>query len=275
MSRFRVIFFALWGAVLGCAGHAADSEDDPQIPQLQNLNFDQITPLKAITGIDLPPTERIRPGESFRKLSAFGMECSRSVDVTKETTDTVELLVSAPCQPFEKIEILQDDIGFSLNLPITGTVELSVPKIARAKLIFVRFWEAETRKIAFTKGVLSDEAQIALEWNSPDHPSLVVRGTTDAQAPTIGKIVNDGDRALTVLSGLNLPQSLGGVLRLELQRKVTLSNCKSAATGHVFRHDVGMPPVRYDISIAPADCALVGNTQVLKNILQDLTIAGK
>ncbi len=240
---------------------AAISRDLPTLPEA-HLGLPEL-PLASAR--DESSVEPVRFDEQM-DLSAFGLPCGPKLITGIADGASYRVSLVAPCMPLSEVEIAISGLSFSERLSMTGSLELEIPALQDRSDIQIHFSDGETISTELPIVKLDQIARLATAWDGVDRPALFPYD--DTEVVMLGR----GEKTLQILTRKIDPNE-SVLVRLSLKQKITSASCAEPGRGQVFRQIGQAHPLSYSLSFAARDCADIGETLELKNILEDLKLA--
>ncbi|MGR3434411.1 MAG: hypothetical protein ACU0CO_05910 [Shimia sp.] len=206
----------------------------------------------------------------------------------------VELLLSAPCNSNETFTVHHEGMMFSAETDLAGNATVQAPALSR-DAIFIAAFDSGIGALAETEvGDLDAYDRVVLQWQGPagfevhamedganyGEPGHVWRETPrDAATAAAGaggfltQLGADGDKARNA-EVYTIARASGGDVGLSVEAAVTLSNCAQEVDAQTLQRTGGATLRIRDLSLPLPGCEAIGEYLVLKNLLEDLTLAG-
>ncbi|MDU8942411.1 hypothetical protein [Ovoidimarina sediminis] len=232
------------------------------------------------------------PSDAEINLNGFGIACRTEHSVSAELGGVIRLRVTSACAPGARVDVTHAGLSFSGLTDAQGLFDTAIPAMTEAAEITYRIEggapvtaeidvpdaSAFTR-VALAWGAGADLSLHALEFGagpgSAGHVALGRRATVD----TAGRVVRLGDPAIEDSGQVEIysfpaGRARSGTIRLAAAVRVTEATCGNPIDlVSLQRAGDGIPLERRHTVPLPG-CADVGDILVLKNILDDLKIAG-
>ncbi len=223
-----------------------------------------------------------------------GSTCGRALHTELRPGALVELALAATCDAGRTVTISHGGLTFEEAVGADGTLSVAVPAIAAAAEFTVTFEDSE----ALTAFVMVPDAnhfdRVALQMERA--AALSVHALEFGARPGTSGHVSPQDpkapmRAVRAFGGfltqLGTPEAQraeiysfpsrttrrDGVVRLHVEAEVTEANCGRSLNAEALQTRKGGGLRRIEVVVDMPGCEAVGETLVLKNILQDLKIA--
>lgn len=203
-------------------------------------------------------------------ISNFGTACGPSLSVEPVEGAMMRVTVVAPCEPSQQITVAHHGLSFTATLSMTGTVTFALPALVAQAQVTVKLPDGGSLAASVPVPDVAAFARVALQWEGPDPGALV------SNAPKVldGEMYRLGQepQVLHIFSRRLGELTQGGVVRLSMRSDITLDNCGAEQMARVFRTVPGEPETAYDLTLRAQDCADIGQSLELKNVLQDLKL---
>lgn len=265
----------------------------PRDPAPARLTLPRAPEIPASTGDSASETQP----ESPRDTAASSEDCT--VEMTAEPTRAamVDLSLTAPCQANAAVTIHHNGMMFDAVTDAEGRLALSAPALAEQS-VFIAAFENSDGAVAMTtvpdlaqydrvvlqwqgdKGVELHAMEFAEDYSGPGHVwAEASRNPEAAVSGEGGFITRLGDSAMKgalkaevyTFPVAESPRS--GEVSFSVEAEVTEANCGKDVEAQTIEVHRGATPRVQDVSLFIPDCDAVGDFLVLKNIIDDLTIA--
>ncbi len=219
--------------------------------------------------------------------------CQNEMDLAVVADAIIEITLLSPCHPSERLVLRHGPLAVTVKTTAQGSAFLKIPALDANGQISLRFVDgavidgvvqvpdlAKLRRFAVqwmdrdTFGVNAFESGSA--YGGPGHISAANPGKLPLTGNADGgylMILGDADATPAMLAevytypaGINLP------VELSIESEVTATTCGRELLGEVITSDGGQSDVS-DLMLAMPDCTAMGDILVLKNPVQDLTVA--
>jgi hypothetical protein len=209
----------------------------------------------------------------------------------------VELTMSAPCLPDERVTVHHNGMIITETTSATGTLDVKVPALTRDAVFVLAFTNGDGAVTQTTVEDLQDFDRVVLQWKGEtgfqiharefgagyDSPGHVWAGApgdvSDAIAGRGGMLTRHGDTdaADPLLADVyTFPRAAtkrGGDIALSVETEVNAANCDMEIEAQTLEIVDGARVKAQDLTLAVPDCDAVGSFLVLNNLLQDLKVA--
>lgn len=209
-------------------------------------------------------------------ISNFGTACGPSLSVSATSGAMLSVRLSAPCLPYDTVRLEHAGLAFTLPMPMTGELSFLLPALSEIGSLSVTLSDNTTLTASTPVPDAGGFARVALQWNGEDHGELIAKAPRqlDGQMFRIGQSLDESGAVLQVFSRRIDDLAASGVVRLSMRTRVTTANCDTGQTARVRRVVPHEPVSTYDLKLMGRGCKAVGQSLELKNILQDLKLAG-
>ncbi|NRA98837.1 MAG: hypothetical protein HRU32_03285, partial [Rhodobacteraceae bacterium] len=240
---------------------------------------------------DLPLDESVSMPISDHELNAFGLPCEPSLAIEKSGASVARVSYASPCKAMGQVELRYGDLEFTDVLDFAGHLILDVPVLGGDRTLMVTSPDGDVLTAQMPSSVNGLAWRAALNWRGETglsihayefganfgEPGHVVAGAV--RPSSLGRIMRLGDATLTdgaVAEVYGLPllgNAPTGTVELVVEAQVTPTNCGRDITAKVWNPQAagGFRPV--DVSVSMPDCTTIGETMMLKNLIQDLKLA--
>jgi len=255
------------------------------LPDLPVRTLASISPL-------IPPEADTLPAP----LATPEPACDITMNAQSTAGAMVSLSVLAPCLSDERFTLHHNGVMFTDLTDSSGTASLSVPALAQNATFILAFGNGEGAVAKVTVPTLGFYDRIALQSNGPSGLELHAL-EFGAEYFAEGHVWKDatGDLGRTAegtggfLTRLGNPDTLeprlveiysfpsgtaqrDGTVELSVEAEVTAANCGHEVEAQTLEYHNGEIRVQ-DLTLHVPACDAIGDFLVLKNLLQDLTLA--
>ncbi|MDJ1009560.1 MAG: hypothetical protein QNJ13_17240 [Paracoccaceae bacterium] len=241
-----------------------------RLPNPEGRSLPEAPVFAALPDIDLGPN---------------GLPCGPTIAVENGAPGFVRLAVDAPCRAGEIVTVVHGPLHFSDRLSPRGTFRVEFPVLDAEAGFQARVGDRELEAAAATPEPLP-VAISGLSWTGPLDISLAAfefgaAEDTEGHVTSLnprgaGRIVRLGDPSIGRATELYLGPDAGGpgVVRLHAEVTRVPELCTDAQPLSAFRFGPGGLQTR-DVRLTLAPCDGLPETVLLKNLLEDLKIAGR
>jgi hypothetical protein len=275
---------ALDGPVLVVQDITLTSALDHDVSKTQ----DTVVALAPADMLDAPDTSDAAPGQS----------CSVSATATPSGLGLVDLTVTAPCFPNERLTVHHSGLKVTETTDADGTLDMSVPALVDPAVIVVAFANGDGVVAQTDVPSLADFERVALQWKgaagfeiharefgadygsrrdiwagAPGDPVEAISGEGGFLMRLGDETASDALMAdvYTFPSGASRYQ---GVVDLSVEAEVSLFNCGLEIEAQSLEIRNG-EVISRDLTMAVPGCDTIGSFLVLNNLIEDLKVAQK
>lgn len=261
---------------------SAERDPAPQLPRLGRAD------LSLATGPDGAKVMPELPADQGQPLLACDVELS----ATPAEMASVDLNVSAPCLPNERVTVHHSGMMFTETTDENGTLAVNVPALSETAVFIVQFGNGSGNVVVTRVPDLKKFDRVVLQWTGTAgfqlHALEYGAGYGDSGHVWAGASRN-GRGAVTTLGNADTlaPQmaevysfpsgtvEAAGSVALSIEAEVTAANCGRDINAQTLelRGDGTLRP--RDLTLSVPDCGAVGDFLVLNNLVEDLTIAAR
>lgn len=209
----------------------------------------------------------------------------------------VQLTLEAPCQSGERVTFHHGDMKFSHVVGIDGNLVLVVPALSKAALFGATFSNGDGAVVSVLVDTLGFYDRTAIQWRGLVGPQLHAR-EFGADYGSQGHVWRGAPRDLTALVGgsggflTSLGDAAGaeplmaevytfpsgtaaqtGQVMMSVEAQITELNCGRQISVQTTEVRRGARAPSHAMVMELPECGAVGEFLVLKNLVQDLTIA--
>ncbi len=227
------------------------------------------------------------------------MDCKIEMTAIEMKLAMVQLSLSAPCRAGESVVIHHDGLMFSAMTDETGSVTLNVPALS-FDAFFIAAFDGGEGAIAQTdvpnfadydRAVLQWQGDMGVELHALEFGatygdeghrwSQSVGSFAGAATGVNGIVTRLGDDSVsdplmaeiyTFPSGIN---SQDGSINLSVEAAVTSGNCGQVVSAQTIQLRQAEDAQVMNLTMSMPGCEAVGEYLILKNMLEDLTLASK
>lgn len=249
--------------------------------------------LKTAAEADLPQTDL----PEAPAATGFGCDITMSAEATAGAM--VDILLTAPCRASERVTLHHQGLMFTEVMQPDGTLSLSIPALAEQATFIASFPGGDGAMASTPVWSLPFYDRVAVQWKgdaglqlharefaadyfSEGHVWAAAAGDLTAAAKGEGGF-------LTRLGRTDTPEALmaeiysfpsgtarkSGTVLLSVEAEVTAANCDTAVEAQTLEIRGGSDLRTHDLTVEMPSCEGVGDFLVLKNLVEDLTIAAK
>lgn len=257
---------------------------------------EELQVLPAALTAEPPAPEATLPGATGDVLANDA--CAAVMMAEAQPAAIVRLDLSAPCQPNERVTIHHNGMMFTVITDTDGQAVIDVPALAEEAVFIAAFTNGDGAMVTEQVPSLKFYERVALQWRDSDGFELHARefgadygqdGHVWSDNPRDESFVADGTGGYMLrLGDTGAPEALlaevytfpaatgeqDGDILLTVEAEVTAANCGREVNAQSLQVKDGEIIVQELLMYMP-DCAAQGDFLVLKNMLEDLTIARK
>ena len=277
----------------------ANSVPAPSKPVVANVTAPLATPkVVAKPAVETAP---VAPGMAVatRVLEAPAAEaqvidaCPVSLELSNAENALIVLTLVAPCHADERVVLKHAGLTVTAKTTLTGALFTDLPALAQDAKVEVMFKDSTTVAATVAVPELASLRRFAVQWQQDDSFQLHAfedgsdfGGPGDiSQAnlhqPVVGvpakggflTLLGDATTDLPMLAQVyTYPKDAKIKPEIVVEAAVTEATCGRELLGQTLQTTAGLVEVS-DMSLAMPDCNAVGDYLVLKNLVQDTTIA--
>jgi hypothetical protein len=230
---------------------------------------------------------------------ATGFACDVKMSATPAAGAMILVQLSAPCHGSERVTLHHNGLMFTDLVQPDGTLDLEIPALSEAALVIASFFDGSGAVAQTTVTSVPFYDRVVLQWRGDAGLQLHAR-EFDAEYFSDGHVwqgaKTDATRAatgaggfLTTLGRGDAPDALlaevytfpsgmtqaSGTVTLTVEAEIRNTNCSSVVEAQTLEIRDGKDLRARELTIDVPGCDTVGDFLMLKNIVQDLTIAAK
>lgn len=264
----------------------------PPTAALEPAALPQPDAVATPAALELPDAADL-PGE----VAAPAFSCDYTLSAEAAPGAMALLSLDVPCMPDERFTLHHNGIMFNEITDAGGHASMLVPALATQAVFIVAFPNGEGAVANTTVDALEFYERVAVQWQGEAgvHLHALEFG---AEFGSDGHVWSDAARDvsaaatgeqgfMTRLGNADLPEGLmaevytfpsqlsgpDGNVRLHVEAEVTAANCARDIEAQSLQLQAGGALKVQDLTLAMPDCDASGDFLVLKNLLNDLTIA--
>ncbi len=226
-------------------------------------------------------------------------ECDTVLQVTPAAGAMVHLVLNAPCQAGERVQVQHGNLVFSDILDSQGSLDVMVPaltSVADFSVVFANgasadasahvdslvFYERTVIRWTGDSGVELHAREFGASYGDEGHVwrertrdlSALVGGMGGYLTPLGNPGLPDAARA-EVYTFPSVTSTQSGRISLSVEAEITPANCGREITVIANKIEAGEVTSTREMRLEIPACDAVGQFLVLKNLVEDLTIAQK
>ncbi|TKZ19352.1 translocase [Shimia litoralis] len=223
--------------------------------------------------------------------------CDVALLAEPEAGAMVRVSLSAPCLMGERVTLHHSDMRFTELVGADGMLTVSIPALTEQAVFIVAFANGEGAVASANVPSLPFYDRVVVQWKGPVGLQLHAR-EYEADYGSDGHVWRGASRDVSILANgqggyltrlgnTQTPDALmaeiytfpsgtaplQGHVRLSVEAEVDAVNCSKDVTAQSIQLRSDKPPKLQDFHLTLPDCDAVGEFLVLKNLLEDLTIA--
>ena len=225
--------------------------------------------------------------------------CEISAAARPKAAAMVNVTLSAPCLPNERVTVHHNGMIFTQTTSKDGSLYIDVPALAETAVFVFAFGNGDGAVAQTKVEDIEDFDRVVLQWRGEtgfqiharefgsdyDGPGHVWAGQPREVASAIvgegGFLTTNGDLSASeplVAEVYTFPASMeksGDSVKLSVEAEVIQANCGQEIEAQVLEMRGAKGVKTQTLSLSVPDCDAVGNFLVLNNLLQDLKVASK
>lgn len=223
--------------------------------------------------------------------------CERQMMLAPGPVATISLAVDAPCDAHARVVVRHSGLAVTARIGAGGQLDLDLPAFAETAEVAVSFPDGGTISAWAVVPDLALYDRVGVQWQSPDSFQLhafefgAEFGTAGHVSATQPRDPGHAERAtggfLMLLGDSQVSRPLlaevytfpsarvlrSGTIAIEIEAMVTAEVCGRQILGETLQVSAGRPAILRDLALTMPGCEAEGQFIVLKNALDDLTIA--
>ncbi|MGR3494770.1 translocase [Citreimonas sp.] len=249
--------------------------------------------------LDTGDTSRVRPALPQATQAATDFACMPEMTAEPAAGAMIRVALSAPCRADERVTLHHQGLMVTQRMAPDGTLEAMIPALSETATVMASFLDGAGASATTEVSSLYFYDRVAVQWQGdaglqlhareygsdyfqPGHVWAEAAGDLGSAARGEGGFLvrlghEDGPDAL-VAEVYTFPVGTAarpGDVALSVEVEVTAANCDSTVAAQTLqRRQDGRLQVR-DVTMPIPDCGRAGDFLVLKNLVQDLTIAAR
>lgn len=259
----------------------------PSLPSVASVGLVNETPAPVTVALPAPV-----PHEN-------GSACGLDLNARPSAGAMVAVTLSAPCHASERVTLHHHGLMITERVQPDGTLSVDMPALAENATIIAEFADGAGATATATVDNLKFYDRVAVQWRGQAGLQLHAREYGSAYfQPGHVWAASGGDLAATARGEGGFLVRLGlednadalmaevytfpsgtavraGDVLLSVEAEVTGSNCDTSVAAQTLQRPAEGRLRVHDLDLAIPDCARVGDFLVLKNLVEDLTIAAR
>lgn len=229
------------------------------------------------------------------RMSPFGLDCTPNLTIAVLDAAMIEVLYSAPCDPRRPVVLRHAGLEIDLMTDAYGRAETVIPALSDSAIVTASIERSTTQAAlsvpnahAFSRVILVWDGKQVFRMNayelgasrgqgghiwagSPKTPARAMRGTGGFLA-VAGQGYGRTAEVYTFPTGFS---PLRGVVELVVEAEVTQANCGRLSEALALQTSPLGGITETDVRVTLPDCRQIGKVLELKNLLQDMRLAGR
>lgn len=221
--------------------------------------------------------------------------CTINLQAETRAAAMVALSLKAPCLPERAVTLHHNGLMFTEMTDASGTLEIGVPAMAQKAVFIAAFDSGEGAVTTLDVPALARYDRVALQWQGSAGLELHAlefgaayfsQGHVWAEAPrapgnargfvtALGAPQVEQPRLAQVYTYPRAASPAAGRIALSVEAAVTPENCGTEISAQTLEHRGAFGQRVRDVDLFMPDCDAAGDFLVLKNLLEDLTIAAR
>lgn len=225
------------------------------------------------------------------------LACETNLVAENAAGAMVQLTLDAPCQPGEPVTIHHSGMKFSRVVGSDGGLVVVVPALSKAALFGATFANGDGAVVTITVDTLEFYDRTVIQWHGPAGLQLHARefgadygsqGHVWRGAPRdLTALVGGSGGFLTPLGDVGAPKALmaevytfpsgtatrAGQVVMSVEAEITNANCGRQLLLQTTEVRRGIKAPSHEMVMELPECSAAGEFLVLKNLVEDLTIA--
>lgn len=228
-----------------------------------------------------------------------GTDCALALDAVPGAGATVALTIDAPCHAGARVTVYHLGLVVTETVGDDGTLEIAIPALAETAVFLVEFADGTGGSVATEVNSVPFYDRVVLQWRGDaglelhalefgaeyfDDGHVWSGATGDLAATARGEggflsALGDPDqpdaRLAEVYSFPAGTAQQAGEIRLSVEAQVSETNCGRDIEAQTLQRAAGGEIVARTLGLRLPDCGNAGSFLVLKNLVEDLTIAAR
>lgn len=248
-------------------------------------------------GFGKPRAEAPRPAAQSEVAAA--QDCKVTLDAEPGAGAMVNLTLNAPCHPSDRVTIHHMGMMFTTATDAAGLLSIRVPALAEQAVMIASFADGTGATANAEVSSLAFYDRVAVQWQGPAGLQLHAReftsgyfgpghiwhdATGDLAAAAIGEggfLVRLGNaaapeaRMAEVYTFPTGTAKQAGEVLLTVEAEITPQNCSKAIEAQTLELRGAQGIRTRDLVVDMPGCDTIGDFLVLKNLIENLTIAAR
>jgi hypothetical protein len=219
--------------------------------------------------------------------------CQNEMDLAVVAEAIIEITLLAPCHPDERLVLRHGPLAITVRTTAQGSAFLKIPAMDADAKVAVRFADGVVISGAVQIPDLDQLQRFGVQWMDRDTFGVNafengsgygeaghISAANPGKLPLTGNadggylmILGDADATPAMLAEVyTYPTGITMPTEVSVEAQVTAETCGRELLGDVITSDAGRAGSS-DLVLAMPDCSAIGDILVLKNPVQDLTLA--
>ncbi|NEX48039.1 hypothetical protein [Pseudotabrizicola algicola] len=268
--------------------------ESPVLPAEAAPIFGSLPPLAAPPAEPAAPVERLAaadpaPAETPAPLPAPDLaasDCDVKFDLVPQSGAVIGLSLLAPCHADQRVVVKHAGLAVTARTSGSGALSTTLPALTGLAVVEVGFADGTKAQASLPVPDFANVQRFAVQWqdkdsfqlhafengagyNQPGHISAAFTGTSGETGSVL--TLGDPSVALPLLAEVYTFGPTTAV-DLVLEAAVTDATCNREILGEAILATGGSVEIT-DLNVSMPTCDAVGDILVLKNLLQDMTLA--
>ncbi|MBO9399330.1 hypothetical protein [Shimia sp. R9_3] len=264
----------------------------PAMPAEQGQGVSLPTQQVLVAVADDLPVGLLPKEESIPALG-----CGPELHAKTNAAALVSLQLIAPCHPGERVLIEHEELKFHAQVSADGSADLLVPGLAEVAVFAASFENGDGAVASARIDSLPLYDRVVMQWRGDSGPELHAR-EFGASYGEKGHVWREAPRSVSALAGgaggflmvlgeaddpraaqaevYTFPTGIAknrGEIQISIEAEVTAANCDQDMQLSSLALREGQVKDQHELQMQMPDCTAVGEFLVLKNLVQNLTIA--
>lgn len=279
------------------------SESAPKVSTEETVTLAAAQEIVAPDAGELPvfDTEALPMPEAQAPAEQAELEpvCEITANARPVAAAMVNLTLSAPCMPDERLTVHHSGLLFNQTTDADGAFEITVPALSQDAVFIVAFTNGEGAVAQTLVEEMADFDRVAVQWKGETGFQLHAR-EFDADYGSEGHVWSGAPRDMTfgvtgkggflsLLGDQDVPDGLlaevytfptgtsqtAGDVALSVETEVSSSNCGLEIEAKTLQTGSGNDITTRNLTLSVPDCDANGNFLVLNNLFEDLKVASR
>ncbi|TGD43194.1 hypothetical protein EEB11_10235 [Pseudotabrizicola sediminis] len=219
-------------------------------------------------------------------VMASAPDCGVSLDLLPQPGATIGISLLAPCHPDQRVVLNHAGLTVTARTSASGALVSSLPALKAVAQVDVIFADGERAQDTVALADFAGVQRFAVQWQAEDafqlhafengarygHPGHISSAFSGTTGET-GLVTVLGDASVDLpLQAEVYTFGLAAKTEIVLEAAITQSTCGREVLGEAILAVNGSVKIS-DLTLAMPGCDAVGDILVLKNLLEDMTLA--